>query len=86
MLPLLPLGLACTARVKKILVVIVLEDNNDDYKNQRLNKTKLAYSAHEEEEKTFSGIGMRLSTSLAWPEELPLLVAVVKNLLRVFFQ
>ena len=35
--------------------------------------------------KTFSGIGMRLSTSLAWPEELPLLVAVVKNLLRVFF-
>ena len=59
------LGLACTAHVWNILVTIILEDNNDDCNNHVLNKTKLALTAHEQDDKTFSAIVMRLSTSLA---------------------
>ena len=67
-----------------LLVVMILEDSNENIHG--LNKTKFWHLLHMSKMiKTFSVIGMRLSTSLAWPEELPLLVAVVKNLLRVFF-
>ena len=64
--PLFLLGLACTAHVWNILVTIILEDNNDDCNNHVLNKTKFWHLLHMSKMiKTFSVIGMRLSTSLA---------------------